>query len=316
MVALGEDLLLAGAFGDVAVVTRSLRDGADDEKRMASEACRAALSALGESAALKGAATLIGDLDYKMHATFVECCVAIGPAAVEALRPALESEHETVAFIRARGIVRKYGAGAIAGIVGLLESREWFVLRNAAVLLGATRSADAVAPLQSLLRRNDPRVLRPAVTALAGIDDPSAARALQTVLRSATGANRAAVVAALAAERDPRVVPMLIRILGESDPFGADHQTLLDTLDAEGGLGAGAPRDRHAAGTAGARGRRTDGRPAAEADHPNQPRTLPLIPSRALAWSAQCLSGALRAPGLMRYNKRYTLPMVTRITDS
>jgi hypothetical protein len=40
------------------------------------------------------------------------------------------------------------------------------------------------------------------------------------------------VVAALAAERDPRVVPMLLRILAESDPFGADHQTVLDTLAA------------------------------------------------------------------------------------
>jgi hypothetical protein len=232
MVALAEDLLLAGAFGDVAVVTRSLREGADNDTSIASDACRAALPALGESAALKGAATLIGDLDYKMHATFVECCLAIGPTAVEALRPALETEHETVAFTRARDIVRRYGAAAIAGIARLLESHEWFVLRNAAVLLGATRSADAVAPLQSLLRCNDPRVLRPAVTALAGIDDPSAARALQTVLRSATGTNRAAVVAALAAERDPRVVPMLIRILAESDPFGDDHQTVLDTLGA------------------------------------------------------------------------------------
>jgi HEAT repeat protein len=89
-----------------------------------------------------------------------------------------------------------------------------------------------VPPLQALLRRNDPRVLRPAVSALAGIDDPSAARAIQTVLRAATGANRAAVIEALVAERDPRVVPMLMRILSESDPFGEDHQTVVDTLGA------------------------------------------------------------------------------------
>jgi hypothetical protein len=232
MGALGEDLLLAGAFEDVTVVTRTLREGADNEKSIAAEACRAALTALGESVALKEAATLIGDLDNTVHATFVECCLAIGPTAVEALRPALESEHETIAFVRAREIVRKYGAAAISRIVRLLDSDQWFVLRNAAALLGATRSPEAVSPLQGLLRRNDPRVLRTAVTALAGIDDPSAARALQTVLRSASGANRAAVVAALAAERDPRVVPMLLRILAESDPFGADHQTVLDTLAA------------------------------------------------------------------------------------
>ena len=86
--------------------------------------------------------------------------------------------------------------------------------------------------LQGLLRRSDARVLRQAVAALAGIDDPAAARAVQTILRAATGATRAAVVDALVAEKDPRVVPMLMRILDESDPFGDDHQTVLDTLGA------------------------------------------------------------------------------------
>jgi hypothetical protein len=55
---------------------------------------------------------------------------------------------------------------------------------------------------------------------------------VQTALRAASGSNRDAVVGALVAERDPRVVPMLARILAESDPFGADHQTVLDTLQA------------------------------------------------------------------------------------
>jgi len=86
--------------------------------------------------------------------------------------------------------------------------------------------------LQGLLRRNDSRVLKAAVSALAGIDDPAAARAVQTALRAASGTNRDAVVEALVAEKDPRVVPMLARILAESDPFGADHQTVLDTLQA------------------------------------------------------------------------------------
>jgi HEAT repeat protein len=70
------------------------------------------------------------------------------------------------------------------------------------------------------------------VAALAGIEDPAAARAVQTVLRAAAGAGRTAVVEALVAEKDPRVVPILTRILGESDPFGEDHQTVLDTINA------------------------------------------------------------------------------------
>ena len=156
----------------------------------------------------------------------------IGPTTVRSLHPVLQSETETPAYKRAREVVRKYGAAAVGHLAPLADDNRWFVQRNAAVLLGSTRSADAVAPLQSLLRRSDARVLRQAVAALAGIDDPAAARAIHTVLRAATGENRAAVVEALVAERDPRVVPMLARILTESDPFGEDHDTILGALDA------------------------------------------------------------------------------------
>jgi hypothetical protein len=34
------------------------------------------------------------------------------------------------------------------------------------------------------------------------------------------------------AQRDARVVPVLVRILDESDPFGGDHAIVLETLDA------------------------------------------------------------------------------------
>jgi HEAT repeat protein len=114
----------------------------------------------------------------------------------------------------------------------MAEDSRWFVQRTAAELLGLTRSADAIPPLQMLLRRSDERVLRAAVSALAGIDDPGAARAIQTVLRASSGGSRAAVIGALVGERDPRVVPMLSRILTDTDPFGPDHQTVLDALEA------------------------------------------------------------------------------------
>jgi HEAT repeat protein len=89
-----------------------------------------------------------------------------------------------------------------------------------------------------MLRRGDARVLKHAVAALAGIDDPAAAKAIQTVLRATSGDSRAAVVDALVAEKDPRVVPMLARILNESDPFSDDHQTVLDALEAVRQLGS------------------------------------------------------------------------------
>ena len=230
MTALLEDLFLAGDFDNAVLVLRELK--AASGRKLAAAAARAALASAGESVGLRDAATMLGDLDDKALNAFAECCEMIGPTSVRSLHPVLQSEHESPAYLRAREVVRKFGGPAVVHLAPLTEDGRWFVQRNAAVLLGGTRSADAVPPLQSLLRRTDARVLRQAVTALAGIEDAAAARAIQTVLRAATGENRAAVVEALVAERDPRVVPMLARILTESDPFGEDHETVLGALDA------------------------------------------------------------------------------------
>lgn len=210
----------------------TLKEAADAPQAVAPAACRVAVAGLGSSAALGEASSLLGDLDEASLRAFASCCSMIEPTAVQALREALDSEQENPAYTRARDIVRGYGAAAIPHMAAMVEDRRWFVQRTVAVLLGGTRSAAAVSPLQALLRRGDERVLRAAVSALAGIDDVSAARAIQTVLRAATGASRSAVVDALVAERDPRVVPMLARMLAEADPFGDDHQNVLDTLDA------------------------------------------------------------------------------------
>ncbi len=230
MGALLEDLFLAGDFDNAVLVLRELKQATT--RKIAPAAARAALSAVGESAGLRDAASMLGDLDEKALNAFAECCEMIGPTTVRALLPALQSETETPVYKRARDVVRTYGGAAVGHLAPLADDNRWYVQRNAASLLGATRSAEAIPLLQSLLRRSDARVLRQAVAGLAGIDDPAATRAIQTVLRAASGDNRAAVIDALVAERDPRVVPMLSRILTDSDPFGEDHDTVLGALDA------------------------------------------------------------------------------------
>ena len=235
MIALLDDLLMAGDFDNALLVLRELRGAA--ARTVAPAEARAALASAGESAGLREAASLLGEFDDEAQKTFTECCALIGPTAIRALYPTLQSEQETPAYRRARELVATFGAAAVSPLAGLADDPRWFVQRNAAVLLGGTRSAEAVPTLQALLRRSDPRVLRAAVSALAGIDDPAATRAIQTVLRAATGDGRAAVIDALVAERDPRVIPMLTRILAEADPFGADHQIVLDTLEAVRQLG-------------------------------------------------------------------------------
>ncbi|MBI4485512.1 MAG: HEAT repeat domain-containing protein, partial [Acidobacteria bacterium] len=236
MAVLVEDLLLAGDFQNSAIVLRELRQAAD--RKTTATAAREALAAIAASTGLRDAAALLADLDATGLQLFTECGELIGPGAVVAFLPTLQSESTAApAFRRARGIVERFGADAIEQLSPLVDDHRWFVQRNAALLLGATRSAAAVPSLELLLRRRHADVLRQAVTALAGIDDPSAARGIRAVLRATTGASRAAVVEALVAERDPRVVPMLARVLTDSDPFGEDHQTVLDALGAIAQLG-------------------------------------------------------------------------------
>jgi hypothetical protein len=42
---------------------------------------------------------------------------------------------------------------------------------------------------------------------------------------------------ALVADRDPRVVPMLARVVKESDPLGKDHEVVVETVDALAAVG-------------------------------------------------------------------------------
>jgi HEAT repeat protein len=57
-------------------------------------------------------------------------------------------------------------------------------------------------------------------------------RALHTVLRSTSGEARATVISTLVGMKDPRIVPILARILQDSDPFGDDYPLMHDTLGA------------------------------------------------------------------------------------
>jgi HEAT repeat protein len=134
--------------------------------------------------------------------------------------------------MRATAIIKQYGARAVGRLTALAGSKRAAAQCNVAELLGEIGAVDAVPVLQSLLRGQDPRVTAAAVRALSNIKDPAAARAVHTVLRAATGDQRRAVVDALVSQRDARVVPVLVRIVEESDPFSADHAIVLDTLDA------------------------------------------------------------------------------------
>jgi HEAT repeat protein len=232
-----EDLLMAGDYEAALSVTTALAEEAANPASVVSSGSRVALDGLVQTAAFRESVDLFGGMDEAEAALFATLCQRVGPASTDALLPLLDVEERTAGRQRATAVIRAIGAAAAKRLAPLVAGKHWYAQRNAAELLGELGSTDGVPLLQSLLRGTDARVLQEAVRALSSIDDPAAARSVHTVLRAAAGEQRKAVVAALVAERDPRVVPVLVRILEESDAMGADHQIVLETLGAIGTVG-------------------------------------------------------------------------------
>jgi hypothetical protein len=232
MTALAEDLLMSGDFADARSVVLALFEAGSDSKFIAPGACREALAKLATSAAMHETVVMLGDFDAESLETFTSICRLVGPAVVDVLGMTLRVQERTAAKVRAIDIIIGFGAPAVSRLAMFIDDERVHVQCQVAEIMGRIGSAEAVPLLQPMLRRSDTRIVRASVSAMANIRDPAAARALHTVLRAATGEQRRAVIEALVAGRDTRVVPMLVRILDESEPLGRDHSVVLDTLNA------------------------------------------------------------------------------------
>lgn len=231
MAAFVEELMLAGAYDECLPVLDELIAATTRKPAVSPDACRKAIDSLGASSALAEAATTLADQSADEFAAFERMVLAIGPASVPALLGAYQREDGT-ATERATAILCRCTAAAIPALTAGLDDTRWFVQREIAKVLGKIGTPAVVPPLQSLLRRSDVRVLQAAVSSLSTINDPSAERALHTVLKAATGDARAAVISSLTGLKDARVVPMLARVLQDSDPFTDEITLILDTLTA------------------------------------------------------------------------------------
>ncbi len=237
---LTEDLLMSGAYDDALTVARALHQRAIKPRSIGQDASRVALDQLGESLAMRETVALLGAVDDEGWKAIRAVVETIGASTVESLKAVVAVEADTDTTARAEDIIVGFGTRAVTRLTSLVGDSRWFVQRRGACLLGRIGTAEAVPLLQPLLRQSDPRVARQAVTALGAIQDPAAARAIHTVLRAASGELRRAVTEALVADRDPRVVPMLARVLEESQPLKKDHEMVLGTIDALGTVGTDA----------------------------------------------------------------------------
>ena len=169
-----------------ALVLRELRQAREAQGRAGRRARRA--DQLGESIALREAA-LDARRPRRAGARARSSSAANRSARSRSGRctRCCRARADTPAFLRARDVDAPLRGGRHQHLAPLVDDDRWFVQRNAAALLGATRhrrSGAAAAAAAAAQRRAR---AAPAVSALAGIDDPAAARAVHTVLRAATG---------------------------------------------------------------------------------------------------------------------------------
>jgi HEAT repeat protein len=232
MTGLAEDLLMSGDYEEARSVSSALSAAAGDDKFVARGACREAIASLSHSAAMHETMAILGDLDQEPLNAFGAICSLLGPPVVDTLMMTLKMPDRSPALERGANIIVAFGAPAVQRLTPLVDDQRTAVQCNLARVLGRIAAPEGVPLLQPLLRRSDTSVIRQAISALANIDDPTAARAIHMVLRSTTGEQRRVVIEALVSERDARVVPMLVRILEESEPLGKDHTVVLDTLGA------------------------------------------------------------------------------------
>lgn len=106
---------------------------------------------------------------------------------------------------------------AVPALIHLLGDLRWYVIRNAAELLGEMGVTAADGKLAVVARHADARVRRAAVSALGRMPTPRAVHALQLSLADATPAVRLQAAAGLGAIGNPRAVPAVIKALDREE---------------------------------------------------------------------------------------------------
>lgn len=134
-------------------------------------------------------------------------------AVIEQLTKAQTSDDRRVLF----DILLKLRAG-MSSLTLMLGDVRWYVVRNAAELLGEMKAVEAQGALISLLRHGDERVRRAVVNALLQLDTPTAVQAVQRAVRDTRRPEvRHDAAAALGQRRERTSVTTLVRALDSED---------------------------------------------------------------------------------------------------
>ncbi|HJR67003.1 MAG TPA: HEAT repeat domain-containing protein [Gemmatimonadaceae bacterium] len=121
--------------------------------------------------------------------------------------------------------LRKLNAG-VKVLIHMLGDSRWYVVRNAADLLGEMSANDAEPKLSELLQHDDDRVRKAAVSALSKMTGAGAVKGLAASLEDGAPGVRVRAAAALAASKTPAAANALIKHLEREEVAEVQHACL------------------------------------------------------------------------------------------
>lgn len=180
-------------------------------------ACLAGVRRLEKPMLMQGIARLL-PRRREMREMVTRLLAKAGESGADALIDLLINSENTAERRAYRSALTQCSA-AVPALVHLLGDSRWYVVRNAAELLGELTPPDADVRLAELLNHREPRVRRAAAGALSRFGTPRAVLALLQALQDGSPDVRLQVVLGLGTLRNPRAVPWLIEALDkEQDP--------------------------------------------------------------------------------------------------
>ena len=211
-VRVGKGVVVGDIFQGVVQRDAKIPDG--EVKRAYSFAIRR----MAKPALLRAVATLIPKKpERKQH--FYEVLERTAEEGAEAMVEQI-SQAQTTEDRRALFEVLVELPAAIPALTRMLGDSRWFVVRNAADLLGEMSATAAEGALIDLLRHSDDRVRRSATNALLKLGTPTSLKSVYEAVNDASPEVRMQAAAAISTKRDGRTSMTLIRAIedeGDTD---------------------------------------------------------------------------------------------------
>ena len=180
-------------------------------------ACLSSIRRLEKPMLMQGIAKLL-PRRREMREMLIQLLANAGEAGADALIDLLINAEHT-AERRAYRTALSQCPAAVPALLHLLGDSRWYVVRNAAELVGELAPPDADIRLAELLSHREPRVRRAAAGSLSRFGTQRAVLGLLQAVQDTSPEVRLQVVLGLGTIRNPRAVPWLVEALDrEQDP--------------------------------------------------------------------------------------------------